>query len=1040
MTLADISIKRPVFAWMLMSALIIFGAIGFGRLGVSLLPDAEVPSLYVQVDWAGSAPEVMETEIVDAVEQALVSVSGIDTLTSTIYQGTAQIVLEFVTGRDVDSALTEVQSALGMVRLPREAEEPQIFKVNPSDQEIMWLGISSETRSMRDLTVYAERYLRDKFQILPGVGQLILSGFAARNLRVWVDHDKLRDYELTILDVQTALRTQHIEQAAGRIENAREEINVRMMGEGLTPEDVGEIVIKQRGGEAIYGTPVRIKDVAVIEDGLNDVRSVSKIYGVSGGGIGFRKQRGANSIEVADRIKATLEEIRPTLPEDIKVEVNYDESKFTREAVEETEFTLILSAVLTALVCWLFLGSLSSTFNVVMSIPTSVLGTFLILYFLDFTLNMFTLLALSLAIGVVVDDAIMVLENIVRHTEMGKDRRTAAADGAREITGAAVASTLAVMAVFLPIALVQGLIGKFLFEFGITICAAVGLSLVEALTLTPMRCSQFLSVQRTNFITRGVDGLIGWLTERYRGLLDYSLGHRWKVTGLLVLFFGSSLFVATKVPGEGTPAQDQGTIMVKFETPIGSSLPYTEARIGKAEEIIRSHPEVRTYFVAAGSFMSGNINNGIMFIDMVPRKERKLSQQQLIEMLRKELEAVEDLECYLIDLSKAGFEGGLGFPIAYSLQGPSLEVLKAESDRLMKWLEAEKLAVDLNTDFKQGQPELQVVVDRHAAALRGVTIQEISDTVAAAFGGVREGKYTNDDRRYDVRIRLKAGERDAVEDMDKLTVRNLYGEIVPITEVASFRQVKALQTIVRKNRERCITIQGNPAPGVAENVALKRLEEHAAETLPKGYRLLASDTAEENKEMGQQMMFALALGVLVAYMVLASQFNSFGQPFIILLAMPFALSGAFLGLYAFGQTLNLFSFIGLVLLMGIVKKNSILLVEFTHQLREREGLGADEALRRACPIRLRPVLMTSFTTIIAAVPPALALGPGSESRVPMALTILCGSAVSMVATLFIVPCVYSLYEQGLAWAKRRLQKHPAPDGRRTGQPAAPFAN
>jgi HAE1 family hydrophobic/amphiphilic exporter-1 len=1022
MSLSEISVKRPVFAWMIMSALIIFGAICFGRLGVSLLPDVNIPTVMVQITWPGAAPEVMETEIVDQMEQALVNVSGIKNLNSTIYQGSAQIILEFYPGRDADAALLEVQTNITRIRLPREVDDPLIFKVNPSDQEIMWLGISSSERSLLDLTVYAERYLRDKFQILPGVGQLLLAGFAERNLRVWVDHDKLATYDLTILDVQNALRTQHLEQAAGLLENNRREVNVRLMGEGTTASQVGDILIKQRGNQPIFQSNIRIADVATVEDSLNDVRSISKIAGVRGGGIGFRKQRGANSIEVANSIKATIKDIRPTLPPDIKIEVNYDESKFTRESVEETEFTLILSAILTALICWLFLGSLSSTFNVVMSIPTSVLGSFIILYFLGFTLNLFTLLALSLAIGVVVDDAIMVLENIVRHVEMGKDRVRAAIDGAREITGPAVAATLAVMAVFLPIAFVEGVVGQFLFQFAITISAAVALSLVEALTLTPMRCSQFLSVQRNNAVTRGVDSFIHTLTRLYQFALPYCLHHRFLVLAGFAVAFVASLWVATKVPGEFTPSQDQGTLFIKYETPVGSSLAYTENRLAEAEKILLARPETRTYFLAAGSFMDGNVNSGVMFVDMVPRNQRAKSQREVTDELRPELQKIPDLKSFLVDLSKGGPEGGLGFPITFSLQGPDLGVLKQEADRLIAWMRENRIAVDLNTDFKDGQPELRVHIDRAAAAARGVTVQDISNTFAAAIGGVREGKFTNDDRRYDVRIRLRPEERTTEADLAKLTVRNIHGEIIPITEVAQWEEVSSLQTIARRNRERSITVTGNPAPGLPENEAMDRIKKHTQETLPDGYRLQPSQSAETNEKFQRDMGFALSLGVLVAYMILAAQFNSFTQPFLILLAMPFAISGAALGLFAFGQTWNLYSIIGLMLLLGIVKKNSILLVEFTHQIRERESLSGDEALLKACPIRLRPVLMTSFATMAAALPPALALGPGAESRIPMALTILCGSALSMLSTLFIVPCAYSVMESAKKWMLNLLPR------------------
>lgn len=1021
MTIADLSIKKPVFAWMLMSAMIIFGAISLGRLGVSLLPDVEAPTLLITTQWPGAAPEVMETEIVDRLEQALVNVTGIDNLKSTIRQGNAQMELKLIPGRNVDAALLEVQSNISRIRLPLDVEPPQIFKVSPSDQEIMWLGISSPTRSLVDLTIYADRHLRDKFQIIPGVGEILLSGFAERNLRVWVDLDKLDEYELTILDVQNAIRTQHNETAAGIIENPKREVNIRVMGEGLNPEEIGNILITQRGGQPIFNSQIRIRDVARIEDSLNDLRSVSKIDGVRGAGLGFRKQRGYNSVEVADRILKTLDEIKKTLPEDIRITVNYNETVFTREAVEETKFTLLLSAILTALVCWLFIGSWSSTVNILLSIPTSVLGTFVILYALGFTLNIFTLLALSLAIGIVVDDAIMVLENIVRHVEMGKDRKQAAADGANQIMFAALSASLAIVAVFLPVAFIHGIIGQFLYQFGVTISAAVMLSLVEAVTLTPMRCSQMLKVQRQNALTQVVDASFHRLTSLYSKILPALLNHRVLTCLVMGTVFLVSVPLEKIVPKEFSPAQDMSTVMLLFETPIGYSLEATEQKLTEVEQYLKDkRPEVNTYFMAVGGFMGGSVNSAIMFINLVPRNERKLSQQEIIDTMREEMAGIQDLKIIYIDLSKSGPEGGFNRPIMFSLQGPSLDGLRRESARLIEIMKERNLGVDIDTDFKEGQPEVRVRINRENAAARGVTAEAISQTVAFAMGGVREGKFTNDDRRYDLRIRLEPGQRADVADLKRLKVRNLHGELIPITSVIDYEEITTLQTIARRDRERAITISANNPPGKTEGQCLAEIQKIADETLPDGYRLVPSDAAEQFIEFGQQMIFALGLGVLVAYMILASQFNSFGHPFIILLSMPYGLSGALIALWLGGQSLNLYSFIGLILLMGIVKKNAILLVEFTNQVREHEGLNVRDALLKASPIRLRPVLMTSFATIAAAVPPALAIGPGAESRIPMALTIIGGMTVSTVCTLVVVPASYSIFESLKAWTLRTL--------------------
>jgi len=669
-----------------------------------------------------------------------------------------------------------------------------------------------------------------------------------------------------------------------------------------------------------------------------------------------------------------------------------------------------------------------------MSIPTSILGTFMVLYFMDFTLNLFTLLALSLSIGIVVDDAIMVLENIVRHYEMGKDRKTAAGDGAREITSAAVAATLAVVAVFLPIALVQGVIGKFLFQFGITLCAAVLLSLVEAITLTPMRCSQFLSVGGADrssniiwrsltwpltFLSNACKNQIQWLAGKYHTSLAFTLKYRYLTVFVITILWLVSMIPVKFLPKEFNPSQDQSMILVKYETPIGSSLEHTRNILSEAEKLIMARPEVRTYFLAVGGFQGETVNSGIMFVSLKSKKERSLSQQKLQEIFRTDLNKIKDLKAFVIDLSKGGPNGGLGFPITFSLQGPSLAVLKEESAKLMQKMKDEKLAVDIDTDYKEGQPEYRIYVDRDKASRRGVTVQTISDTVTAAFGGVREGKFTNEDRRYDVRIRVLPDNRTKKEDLLNLQIRNIYGELIPIGEIITIEKVDTVQTIARRNRERSISIQANPAPGVAENTALNRIEQIAKEQLPPGYRLLPSDTAKTNKEFGEQIIFALGMGILVAYMVLAAQFNSYGHPFIILLAIPFAISGAFIGLLITGQTLNLYSFIGLVLLMGIVKKNSILLVEFTNQIREHEGLNVRESLLKAGPIRLRPILMTSIATIAAAIPPALAIGPGAESRIPMSVTIIAGTLFSTISTLFLVPSSYSIFESIKAWTQSK---------------------
>jgi len=1017
-SLADLSIRRPVFAWMLMAALIIFGAIGLSRLGVSEQPDVDFPVLTINATWSGSAPEVMETEIVDKIEEQVISTQGVRNVTSQIQQGQASVTLEFEIDRNIDAALTEVQSKLSNVTLPIGADPPTIVKSNPEDQPIVLLSASSNTRDLHALTEFLELNVVDQLKILPGVGEVTLAGFEQRNLRVWVDNNKLKPLQLTMLDVKTALQTEQVEEAAGYLENSQNEFNVRTMGEGVTPDAVGAIQIKKRGGEDIYNSNIRIRDVARVEDGLDDVRHTAIVNGAPGIGIGIKKQHGANSVAIAQAVKTRLDELRKTLPPDIKIDVNFDSSLFIKDAIHETEFTLVLSAVITGLVCFLFLGSWSSTFNVLLSIPTSVMGTFAIIYFMGFTLNFFTLLGLSLAIGIVVDDAIMVLENIMRHREMGKTKVLASRDGAREITFAALAATIAVVAIFLPVAFMSGIIGRFFFQFGITISAAVLLSLVEALTVTPMRCSQFMGSTRRGY-AHWAAGEFDKIGQVYRRALAVCLDHRWLVIVASTAIFILSLGIAYVLPKEFLPGQDQSAFLIRIQTPVKSSIGFTETKLEAAEKILKRQPEIDHFFSAIGGFTSdsgaadgavtdGQVNSALIYVTLKPKSQRALGQFALMDKLREELNAIPDVSAVPQDLASHDFIAGRGFPIELNLRGPDYDVLQKKSQEIIDAMQKTGDFRDIDTDFRTGMPEVRIYPDRELATMSGVTVNAIANTVQAAIGGTVQGMYTNKDRRYDVRLRLEGTQRADPQDILNLDVRTDYNELIPISSVIKTETVGTYQTIARTLRERSISIYANIAPGKSQADALDRAEAIAKNALPAGYRVFLGGGAQTFRETFASLFFALWLGVVVSYMVLASQFNSFVHPFAVLLSLPFCISGAFFALLLTGQSINLYSLIGLVLLMGIVKKNSILLVEFTNAKRFLDGFSVRDAILHAGPIRLRPILMTSLATLAAAVPPALALGPGAESRIPMAITVIGGVIVSTFFTLLVVPCAYSL--------------------------------
>jgi HAE1 family hydrophobic/amphiphilic exporter-1 len=1007
MTIPELSIRRPVMAWMLMFGVIVFGAIGLSRLGVSYLPDYDFPTLSVNVYRAGAAPELMETEIVDRLERELISVERLKTMTSTMKQGSANISLEFEMDRNVDEALQEVQSKVSAVRMPLNVDPPTISKSNSDDQPILWIGLES-TRPTVELVRYVETSLRDIFQLVPGVGDIQLSAPGGRMYRVWLDPEKLKSFELTALDVRNSLAQDHYEVAAGYLENELKEMNVRVMGEGFSEKEIGEIRILKRGGKSIYDSNIRIQDVARVEDGLSDGRRVTRVNGSYGVGLGIKKQRGTNAVEVAHRVKAKMEELKKRLPPDMKMGINFDSTTFIEDSISETKFTLILSAIVTAVVCYLFLGTWSSTMNILLSIPFSIVGSFLVFYGMGFTLNLFTLLGLSLAIGIVVDDAIMVLENIVRHAEMGKNRVDAARDGAKEITFAAVAASVSVMAIFIPILFVQGIIGKFLFQFGIAITASVALSLVEALTITPMRCSQFLKTgARKSRFEAKLDHLFEWVTAVYGKGLSWSLDHRIKVVcGSLFLFF-LSLLVVRSMRGEIIPPQDQGTILLKFQSSIGSSMKATEVILLEVEKEVQSWPEVQRVFGSVGGMGGGEINTGTLFLSLKPMGERKKSQMDLMKEARAKLSKIPHLKKLVVtDLSLRGFSAKRELPVEFSIQGGNWAKLDELSQQMLKELNESGLVTDMDTDYRKGQPEIRILPDREKAAASGVSVQTVADTIETAIAGYRVGRVTADGRRYDMNIRFEVQNRLIEEDLNRIWIRTDYGEMIPLSRVVTMDHSTTTQTLSRRNRERAIAVSGNIAPGMSQAAALAKVEEIGKRIIPEGYHLQLSGVSQTFRESFQQAIFILLLGILVAYMVLASQFNSFLHPITVLLALPFSISGALLGLWATNQSLNLYSMIGMILLMGIVKKNSIMLVEFTNHLR-REGRSVRDAIMEGCQIRLRPILMTSFATIAAAIPPALALGPGAESRIPMSVTILGGVSLSTFLTLLVVPAFYS---------------------------------
>lgn len=1010
MNITDLCLRRPVFAWMLMCGTILFGVVALGRIGVSQFPDVNNPTVTVSASWPGASPEDVETGIVNPIEDVLSQVTGVLEITSQARHNSARITATFGIDRDIDLAVQDVQGKLAQIqrRLPSGVEPPTVSKSNPDDTPIITIGVSGPFS--RQLLADVARYqLQGAMQTIEGVGQVQMMGYLDRAIRVWVDADRLLATNTTISEVTQALQRQHVTSSGGQMTNGQRAIDIRVVGEASDLRTLREIVVKKVGAAVI-----RIQDVALVQDGFVDITSVARSNGTPVQAMGILKQPGSNAVAVADEVRAACDEIQAQLPPGMKIEVLFDTTTFIKHSVEEIGVELGIAVLLTALVCWLFLGSLSSTLNVLFAIPMSLLGTVAVIYFLGWTLNTFTLLALSLSVGLVVDDAVMVMENIYRHAEMGKDRVRASSEGTKEITFAALAATIAVIAIFLPVAFMTGVIGKYFLQFGVTLSVAVGISYIEAITLAPARCAQMLTVTahgRTGFgalVERGFDGL----ARGYSALLRLGLRAPSLILVLAVAVTLGAWWAAQQLNQEMVPSQDQSRLQIRITTSIGSDLDETDRLVKQAEALLAARPEVVRVLTTV------NIGSASMSVTLVEPGARSRTQQQLAAIVRRELSSIPGLRASVQDLSQQGFAGGRGKPIDVSVRGNDWNTLIGIVKKLQADLAASGLVVDLDTDYDIGPPELAISPDRPRASDVGVNVSDIAATINALVGGSIVGQYSTAGRRMDIRVRLLAAQRTRPEDLERLRVRATSGELVPLSSVVNIDERPALQTINHANRQRSIRITGNVAPGHSQSEALEAVRQLGAQ-LPDGYSAKLSGQSSQFGDAMSSLVFALVIGIAFAYMVLASQFNSLLHPVTVLTILPLSLAGAMVALLVADKTLNVFSMIGLLLLMGIVKKNSIMLVDYANEVRAAESLDAAEAMRRAGPVRLRPILMTAMATMMAAIPAAIGFGAGAETRGPMAIAVLGGLIVSTVLSLFVVPAFYVMADRAQQWLRAR---------------------
>lgn len=1014
MLLSDLSVKRPVFASVISLLLIAFGLVSFSRLPLRELPDIDPPIVSIETVYPGAAATVVERRITKLIEDRIAGVAGIKSIDSRSVDGRSSITVHFDVGRDVDAAANDIRDGVfGILNdLPDEADPPEIQKVAADAEVIMWLNLVSDTLSVMELTDYARRYLEDRFSALDGVARVRIGGALDYSMRIWLDRKALAARNLTVADVEETLRAENVDLPAGRVESRTRDFTVRVERAYRTAEDFKALVLSRSEN----GYLVRLRDVARVEVGPIEHRNLFRGNGIPMVGIGIIKQSQANTLAVAHRAKAEATIINASLPAGMELKQSYDRSVFIDSAIQQVYKTLFIAIGLVTLVVYLFLGSVRAMLVAVVTIPVAVIATFSLLLLLDFSINLLTLLALVLAIGLIVDDAIVVLENIHRRVEMGEPRLVAAYRGARQVGFAVVATTLALIAVFVPIAFMQGDVGRLFSEFALTMAAAVAFSSLIALSLSPMLASKLLSESgREGRLTRWVDRQFGRLQQRYLRSLDRALRSPRYVVLLLLATAGVTAWLFKAVPAELAPREDRGAFFIMVNAPEGASFQYVREHMDEIERRLLPFAESgefqRLLIRAPRAFGdTGIFNTGMGIVVLSHWNTGRRSGWYYMEEVRNRLADLAGVQVFPI--MRQGLGTGVTKPVQFVVGGATYEQLVRWRDIILEQAEMNAGLVGVDHDYKETKPQLRVLIDRDRAADLGLSIANISRTLESMLGSRRVTTYVDDGEEYEVIIEGEHDLQRNPSDMTNLYVRSeRTAELIPLSSVVTIEELADAAALNRYNRLRSITFEANLAEGFSLGQALSYLEDLVRSELPPEARIDHKGESLEYVESRQRLYLIFALSLLVVFLVLAAQFESFVHPMVIMLTVPLATAGALFGLYVTGQTLNIYSQIGLIMLVGLAAKNGILIVEFINQLRD-EGMAFRSAIEDAAGKRLRPIIMTGLTTTMGALPLIVSSGAGSETRIVIGVVVLFGVSVATLLTLYVVPVAYQWIAQG----------------------------
>ena len=1013
MSLPEVSVRRFVFAVMINLVIVLFGLISVNRISIDRSPDIDFSLISVTTVLPGANPDVVDSSVTNIIEGAVNSIPGIDDVRSRSAPGVSNVFIQFLLEKDLDIAFNEVQSKVGQInsQLPDEAETPIISKIETGEIPIIWLALRGN-RTLQDLSVYAKNVLKRKLETIDGVGSIVIGGEQERNIRVNLDFDRMSAFGITVQDIIMAFRNEHIKLPGGfLIDNSKEDL-LKLDLESHNVEEIEDIIVTYDRNRAI-----KIKDIAEVKDDVRDLRSMGRFNGDPSIGIGVTKIRGENTVEIIEKVKAKIKsDIEPTLPAGMTLDIGTDDSSYIYELISGLGQNIFVGFIIASLIVLLFLRSYSSMAIVSITIPVSLFGAIFIMYAFGLTLNTMTMLALLLLIGIVVDDAIVVLENAQRNLneDTPEERIRASITGANEVFLPIVSSTLVLVALFTVVFFMEGIAARFFRSFGVVVSTGVLVSTFVALTLTPTLASKFLKTKKeSNRVFDGFNRRFTIIENRYREMIEWSLNEKKKVLSYAGLFVLLSFVGFTQLSGGFFPEEDEGQFTITVKTPVGTGIDYTNDRLSVVENLLEEYEDIESYFTIMGSGIESQaVNIGVVYVRLTPSNVRGYKQYEIIPILRERLNKIPGIKAFPAPMSFAS--GTRGEAMQFTVSGPDLNILNESINAFLSKLAETPELGDVDSSIELNLPQVNLEIKRELASEMGLSTRLIAEAANIFAGGIDVARFNDavgDGERY--KVRLKGQYDMSIDDLDKIYLRTASKDLVRLDTVATFKETVGPSEITRLDRMYSAYFYSDPTTSLSN--AIQLIEDAAAETLPVGYEVGFFARAKEFKRTSNQMLFAFLTGLILVYMVLASQFNSFRQPLIVMISQPLAVIGGTFGIWIVGSDLNIFSMTGLVLLTGLVAKNSILLIDRTNQERQK-GLEIDEALLNACPRRLRPILMTSLTLILAMMMPALGIGSGVELSQPLAIAIVGGMISSTFLTLVIVPIIYSSAE------KRKLRK------------------